>query len=137
MKCLIKINDKHIADNEEDKSELMTFGTIEGTNNNYTIKYTEQSEEMKDCVTTLNYQPDIITMRRSGNFNSELIIENGVRHICCYSTPEGDISIGIFAHIVKSDIDINSGGTLKFLYDLDFNSGFVGKTELNITVKII
>ena len=71
---------------------------------------------------------------RSGAFNSEMIMEPGKRYICVYSTPAGNINMGIFTQRLESLMS-QGGGLLKFEYSLDVNGGYVSRNILEIEIK--
>ncbi len=132
---IISIVDRHEIDGESVSSELITVGTFCGSEDDYSLTYDEQDESMKGCTTTMRVQnKNKITMTRSGEFSAEMVIEQGRRHNCHYETPEGNLSIGIFARKIDSDIHID-GGNLFFSYTIDFNSGFASLNELKVTVR--
>lgn len=135
MKCLIKITDTHIADGETESSEISLPGSLRFNGENYKIRYRETDEALKDCFVTVSFEDGCrVRITRSGAFNSEMIMEPGKRHICVYSTPAGDINMGIFTQRVKSFITQN-GGTLEFEYSLDVNGGYISRNIIEIDIK--
>lgn len=133
---VIDIKDSHDTDGEIMDMEMSVVGTLEGMGDDYLITYTEHSGELKGCVTSLKVQGKCVTMTRTGDYASQLIIEQDKRHNCYYSTPHGDFMMGVFAKSVDSDMKDN-GGTLSFEYTLDFNADFSSKNKLIINVKEI
>mgnify|MGYP003306201258 CR=1 FL=1 len=65
--------------------------------------------------------------------NNEMVIEKDRRHLCCYTTPYGELMMGIYAKTVLNEIG-EHGGTLKFAYTIDFNNTPASENELQITV---
>ena len=57
-------------------------------------------------------------MLRSGPNRSQLIVEDGVRHQCCYDVGLGPMMIGISGEGVASTLT-DGGGDLKFRYSMD------------------
>lgn len=132
---IISILDKHEVDGESVSSELITIGTFCGDEDDYSLTYNEQDESFLNCTTTLRVQnKNKITMTRSGDFITEMVIEQGKRHNSHYSTPTGNLFMGVFARKVDSRIT-HSGGSLSFSYTIDFNSDFASLNELNVTVR--
>ncbi len=130
---VIKIVDRHEMDGDTDGLETTLLGNFEGTRDNYILTYAENGE-LEGCRVTLRVENgDTVTMTRSGMFETELIIQRGVRHNCSYSTPAGNLMLGVFAGRVESDMDEN-GGTLEFDYTLDLGAGVVSENYLVITV---
>ncbi len=131
---VIKIVDRHEMDGDSDGLETTVLGKLSGNRDNYVLSYTENGE-LEGCQVTLKVENgDCITMTRSGMFETELIIQHGKRHNCSYSTPAGNLMLGVFAQRVESTIDEN-GGKLEFDYTLDLGAGVVSENYLVITVK--
>ncbi len=130
---VIKIVDRHEMDGDTDGLETTVVGSFEGGKDNYIITYAEDGE-LAGCKVRLKVENGrCITMTRSGMFETELIIERGERHNCSYSTPAGNLMLGVYAGRVESDIDEN-GGKLEFDYTLDLGAGVVSENYLVITV---
>lgn len=134
-KVLITISDRHEVDGEIDSAEIQTIGTFSGTEDDYTLKYSEAGE-LEGCEVSLNVKDGkTVTMTRSGEqFSTQLIIELNKRHNCFYRTPAGEMMLGVFASEVSSDVT-EDGGKVRFKYTLDFNAGLVSENELEITVE--
>ena len=132
--AIITIKDRHIQDGEELTAELTTSGSFELTEKGCIVIYKETDEEMTDCVTRLDVEgSQTVTMTRTGKYNTEMIIEKERRHTCFYSTPFGELIMGIYANSVVNNIGEN-GGTLSFSYTIDFNNSPASENELCITV---
>ena len=132
--AIIKITDRHLQDGEEYTSELTTSGKYELCENGCKIIYRETDEELLDCVTTLTVDSSSrISMIRSGKYNTEMIIELERRHSCYYSTPYGEMLMGIYCKFINCNMN-ESGGTLRFAYTIDFNNVPASENELCITV---
>ena len=130
---VIKIVDRHEMDGDTDGLETTLLGTFEGTRDKYILSYAENGE-LEGCRVTLRVENgDTVVMTRSGMFETELIIQRGVRHNCSYSTPAGNLMLGVFAGRVESDMN-EKGGTLEFDYTLDLGAGVVSENYLVITV---
>ncbi len=131
--AIIKITDRHLQDGEEYTSELTTAGEYEITDGGCKIVYKETDEALLDCVTTLTADGKKISMVRSGRYNTEMIIELDRRHSCYYSTPYGEMLMGIYCKYIENNVG-ESGGTLRFAYTIDFNNVPASENELIITV---
>ncbi len=132
---VINIVDTHEYDGEKTTSELMTVGVFAETSDGYILTYEEQDETLKECMTTLNIsEPGRVVMTRTGEYNTELVLERSKRNSCHYSTPMGDLFIGVYAKKVEPRFT-SAGGELKLSYTLDFNTGFLSNNELSISVR--
>ena len=130
---IIKITDRHLQEGEEYTSELTTAGEFEFCEGGCKIVYKETDEELLDCVTTLTVDGGRISMIRSGRYNTEMIIELERRHSCYYTTPYGEMLMGIYCKFIENKMT-ESGGTLRFAYTIDFNNVTASENELLITV---
>lgn len=134
-KAVIHITDRHISDGEEFVCELTTSGEFEQTESGFTVIYNETDEELADCLTTLSIEgSERILMTRAGKYNTEMILEKERRHSCYYSTPYGDLMMGIYAKSISNSLGEN-GGCVKFAYTIDFNNEPASENELTVTVK--
>ena len=133
---VITICDYHNTDGELEKSELTTTARISGVEDNYFILYDEQSDELKGCLTTLHVtNGNCVNISRKGRYTTEMKIEQGKRNICCYATPLGQISMGVYTSRVKSEFNEGEKVKLDFSYTLDFNNNLVSKNRLKITAE--
>ena len=86
-------------------------------------------------MTTLTVMDEnMVTMSRSGTANTQLIVQNGVRHQCYYDIGYGDMIIGVNGQSIRSSLG-ERGGDLKFAYSLDVNSMLASENEMIINVK--
>jgi len=135
MSWLIKITDSHNTDGEIEKSEMETTAEVEGTENDYHIIYDEKNEEMKGCRTDLHVTDGrCVHITRTGAYNTEMIMDKGKRNQCCYVTPVGQLSMGVFASRVISEFSEKSI-TLDFTYTLDFNNELVSRNRVKVEAE--
>ena len=131
---VIKIVDRHDIEGEVDGLETTLVGKMSGDEDLYTLSYSEDGE-LERCQVSLKVEKgERITMTRSGMFETELIIERGERHNCSYSTPAGNLMLGVLASKVESQID-EYGGRLEFEYTLDLGAGVISQNHLIITLE--
>ena len=135
MKYIITIKDTHIVGDEKESSELMITGGLNFFDGGYKIRYKETDEGYEGCFITLKCENGKkVTMTRLGSFSTQMIMELDKRHICCYSTPMGELSLGVYASKVESDVT-PEGGTLKMVYSLDIEGSYMSENFLDITLK--
>lgn len=136
-KILLEIKGIQRVDNQRDKMELTTVGTIEETADTYIINYTEEQEPptapINVCV-KINKDETAVEMTRSGAFNSCLIIEKSKRNLCHYGTEFGDILMGISGHTIEGECDDGKGKFI-FTYDIDMNGALVSRNEVRINFR--
>ena len=135
MKYLIKIEDLHLAEGEEESSELMIVGTAAFYGDSYKIRYKETDDQFKNSYVTLSVENGSkVTMHRSGDYTTVMVMEKNKRHSCVYNTPAGSFTMGIYTSDVVSDMD-ESGGTLTFRYTLDVNNNLISENILKVTLQ--
>lgn len=133
---LIDIKGIYRQDGEQDQVELVTTGSYYKRNGDYYIAYDESEMTGFDGThTVLRVEgSQRVTLSRSGNTKSQLIIERGVRHQCHYDTGYGAMTIGVSGDRVFSDLD-DHGGKLQFSYSLDVNTSLASENEVFINVR--
>lgn len=114
--------------------KIETNGVFSGNDENYTVTY-EEKGDLEGCVTVLKMKNgEKLSMKRSGGFSSELILENKKRHVCAYETPYGRMDMGFFAHSVVSEIK-NGAGLIAFDYSIDSNGASVSRNRMELRLK--
>lgn len=132
---LIKIVTVQIVEGERDEMEITTTASLEGTGDDYTIKYKEVDPQDKESLTTLRVENGrCISVSREGEITTHMTIEKSVRHISHHVTPYGTFSLGVNAVVIESDINEN-GGTLHFRYTTDIEMNVVSEIDFNITLS--
>lgn len=135
-KALVHIKDSHFSDGEKTCCELTSSGFFGCENGIYSVSYEETDEELAGCTTTLKVDaPEKITMIRSGRYNTEMVFETDRRHTCFYSTPFGELMMGVYAKSVFSELNEN-GGRVRFIYTIDFNNDLISENDLEIFVEL-
>lgn len=134
---LIKVTGIQTVDGDTDQIEIITSGTMLHREGKFLIKYTERdSDDPRIAIENtvlVNGDSQVTVIRKLGG-ESRLVLEKGRRHSCIYSTPMGDMSIGIYTDFIKNSLVPSVGGKLSLKYTLDFNAGFVSDNELHITI---
>ena len=131
---LLKIKDVSSDGVDTDTIEMETTCRYYGDENNYTIEFDEIfSEDMKSHTVLRVKDGKCAHLLRRGSINTELIIEKGVRHNCAYSTPYGELMVGITA----TDFESRKQGSLirlKMNYTVDFYGDINQTKEMTVTV---
>lgn len=134
---MIKITDiqTDIESGEQDAVEVTTRGTLEGEGDDYVLNFDEIFAEGMKSHTVLTVQNgNCVSIVRSGDVITELQLELGKRHVCLYSTPYGDMNVGIYA--TKTDSAMTAdGGTLHLEYTIDFNGVLTSRKQMLIEVN--
>jgi uncharacterized beta-barrel protein YwiB (DUF1934 family) len=132
---MISIKGIYNVDGSPDTVELLTCGRFYRRNNSYWLSYDEsETTGFEGHKTTLRIEDGKVTMRRSGVSESQLVIQQGIRHQCLYDTGFGSITVGVNGRAVKSTLDDN-GGTVDFSYSMDINTALTSENRVIIEVK--
>lgn len=135
MNRIITIHDIHEVQGQLEKSEMQTVAAVSGSENDYSIVYKEQSEEMEGCITTIHVTDrSCVTISREGKYTTQMKMQKGLRNQCSYVTPVGQIMMGIYTSRVVSEYSEKSI-KLDFSYTLDCNNELVSKNRIKITVN--
>lgn len=123
------------TENGDNAGEMTVAGTISYEEEKTIIEYIENNEETGPEETTITVaENNIVSIVRKGQFSSEMMVEKSVRHHTFYSTPYGELTMGIYGNQVDWSKDDN-GGVLRMKYSLDFNNGFVSENTMKIYIE--
>ncbi len=134
---IISIKGKQIyAESSPDEMELVTAGTLkrEGRGK-YSISYQESElTGLEGTTTKLLIDGGRVTLVREGNINSQMVFEEGRRHLSMYETPYGALSIGVNTRRMRSTVD-EGGGDLEIDYALEIDNLLAGQNQFRMNVK--
>lgn len=124
---------------EEDRIEIMTYGSFLKKGDTYYITYKEtQTIGFDGCTTTIKIAADgsRVAMLRFGPASAQIIIERDRRNICYYETEVGSLTLGVTGDGIECNLT-EKGGTAKFSYLLDADDpiSVINRTTLEISVQ--
>ena len=126
---------QHSAGMDSDNIELVTEGKLEDAEGALRLSYQESElTGMEGTTTVFHVEPERVTLLRMGNVSSEMVFEEGRRHMSLYSTPYGSMEVGILARKLRSTLDQN-GGKLEINYDIEINHTLAGQSLFRIDVR--
>ena len=126
---------QHYAGMDSDNIELVTEGKLEDAEGALRLSYQESElTGMEGTTTVFHVEPERVTLLRMGNVSSEMVFEEGRRHMSLYSTPYGSLEVGILARKLRSTLDQN-GGKLEINYDIEINHTLAGQSLFRIDVR--
>lgn len=132
---VISITSYQIYDEQEsDRIELVSAGTLEQTEEGYTLSY-EESEltGLEGTTTVLRVGPGQVTLLRQGEVNSVMVFEEGRQHVSVYDTPEGSLTVSINTRRLRSDLG-PEGGDIEIQYSIDIDQAMSGMNQFRIHV---
>ena len=122
--------------NSPDVIELVTEGTLTGHDNgNYTLRYQESELTGLDGTqTTIQVEGGSVSILREGQVNSQMVFEEGRRHLTMYNTPYGAMTLGVNTRRMKVDLD-ETGGSIEIDYALEVDHAVAGENLFSIYVR--
>lgn len=134
-KVYVSITGMSSVEGDGDKTELVTEGEYAMRNGKYLLRYNENlSEEGDGCTTIIKIDNDSVIMSRSGNINTQMIFENGKRHMSHYETPLGSFTIGVSTDLLKTAVN-DDGGEVEIKYVLDINNSAQVENYLKLNIR--
>lgn len=135
-KVRIKIKGTQGIDDQTETIELISEGSLRKLDNGFSISYFEG--EITGCAktrTTLTVTNDkTAIISRTGGSSSRLTVKEGERNNCFYSSPIGELNLGIYGETVCYKLT-ESGGEINLCYTIDQNRQTVSKNTVNIIIK--
>ena len=133
--AVIRIVSKQRTENGDNTGEMTVIGTISNEDGKSVIEYIENNEETGPEETMITvFENDTVSIVRSGQFSSEMMVEKNNRHLTFYRTPYGELTMGIYGNQVEWSRD-DKGAVLKMRYSLDFNNGLISENTMIIYIE--
>ena len=121
--------------NQPDTIELVTEGRLEREGDHYTLSYQESElTGLEGTLTTFQIEPDRVTLMRVGEVNSQMVFEEGRRHMSMYNTPYGAMTIGVNTRHLLAELS-DRGGEIEIDYAIEIDHEIAGRNVFQINVK--
>lgn len=137
-KAIITIIGRQQYDDDKDKIEMKTVGTIDQDDTSYIIRYNEELEGNQASVRTklqIAKDESKVEMIKSGPYSSCLTIERAKRHLCSYGTEYGNTYMGVFGRSVQNHFGENEG-EFEFSYEIDINGAVSSQNDVTIKYRV-
>ena len=120
---------------EPDTIELVTGGRLERDGESFTLSYQESAVTgMDGTLTTFQIEPERVTLLRVGEFNSQMVFQEGRRHLAMYNTPYGSMTIGVNTRHLLADLT-ERGGDIEIDYAIEIDHSVAGRNVFQINVR--
>ncbi|MBE6825724.1 MAG: DUF1934 domain-containing protein [Oscillospiraceae bacterium] len=122
---------------EKSTSELITEARYHmDENGDRVISYDEsETTGMEGSRMELRISPDnMVSVIRTGTFQTHLVVQPGRKHFCHYETPFGEIPVGVAARWVRAALT-DEGGHLEMRYTVDTNSTLLSDNEIILDIR--
>lgn len=129
------LGEQFYEDMEPDRTELLTEGTLERTENGWRLRY-EESEltGMEGTSTLIEVEGETMTLRRVGAVQAEMRFCRGEISTSAYETPYGALTVEIGTSLLRTELD-ESGGELELRYSIAVAHQVTGENRLLIKIK--
>ncbi len=133
---LIGIKSVQTGNGQTERMDFTTVGRMFQKDNHIFLRYQEGEllNENEDVTTLLKIQDRQVMLQRTGDRQSRMLIEKGVRHQCYYQTTFGSFTIGVFGETIENALS-KAGGRLYLRYTIDADAELVSRNEVEISVK--
>ena len=133
---LLTIRSEQLFEGQEpDSIELMTEGTMETTEEGFRLSYQEtELTGMEGTTTAFEIKGSQVILTRSGTVSSQMVFEEGRRHLSMYETPYGELSIGVNTKRMRSTLG-EAGGDLEIDYAIEIDNLVAGHNLFRMNVK--
>lgn len=124
------------AESGPDEMELVTAGELRRDGQDrYTISYQEtELTGLEGTTTEVQVDGGRVTLLRKGTINSQMVFEEGQRHLSMYETPYGSLSVGIHTRRMRSTLG-EAGGELEIDYAIEIDHLVAGQNMFRMNVK--
>lgn len=132
---LITIRGVHTLDHEDNDVEMIVRGDYYQKNGKHYILYEEILEGAEERVkNVIKISPSSMDIIKKGVTNSRMLFEKNKKNLSCYSTPVGNLVIGIQANHFyveeqKNSIKVNVD------YSLDINYEHMSDCRICVDVQ--
>ncbi|MCI8699257.1 MAG: DUF1934 domain-containing protein [Oscillospiraceae bacterium] len=134
---IISIKGKQLyAESGPDEMELVTSGVLKrDSRGGFLVSYQESElTGLEGTTTKLHVHGGRVTLLREGGVNSQMVFEEGRRHLSMYETPYGELSIGVNTKRMRSTLG-EAGGDLEIDYAIEIDNLLAGHNLFRMNVK--
>ena len=120
---------------DSDTIELVTEGHLTRDEGGYTLSYQESElTGLEGTLTTIQVEGEQVTLMRVGEVNSQMVFQEGRRHLSMYNTPYGAMAIGVNTRRLLAELN-DQGGDIEIDYAIEIDHAIAGRNMFQIKVK--
>ena len=121
--------------NDPDVIELVTQGRLTREGESYTLSYQESElTGLEGTLTTIQVDGEQVTLMRVGEFTSQMVFQEGRRHLSMYNTPYGAMAIGVNTRHLLAELN-DQGGDIEIDYAIEIDHALAGRSVFQIKIK--
>ena len=135
MNCnyLIKVRSVNIVEGDKTESEVITHADFSFNDDGYCLSYCEEKNGVNE-ETIITLAGKKLTIKRHAEIETDMTVEEGVRHVSYHRLPFGEFSLDIVGKKITSEIT-DDGVKLYFSY-LTYSGGeALGTAEFDMTLR--
>ena len=119
----------------EETIEFVTGGDLSRADGEYVLTYRESElTGLEGTETTIRVEPSRVTMLRTGQVNTQMVFQEGRRHLSLYDTPYGALSVGVHTSRLSAELG-DDGGRIEIDYSIEIDHAVTGRNTFRIDVK--
>ena len=121
---------------DSDAIELVTEGRFDQEDAGcYTLSCQESElTGLGGTLTTFQIEPKRVTLLRVGEFNSQMVFQEGRQHLALYDTPYGALSVAVRTKKMQTCLD-PTGGKIEVDYAIEIDHAAAGESLFRIQVR--
>lgn len=120
---------------DSDSIELITGGQYQHSGDEMVLSYMEsEMTGMEGTKTTFRISPDRVVLTREGAVESEMVFQQGRKHVFLYNTPFGATTMGVDTQKIRNKMH-EDGGRMEINYTIDVDSMVVSQNSFVIHVR--
>jgi uncharacterized beta-barrel protein YwiB (DUF1934 family) len=114
--------------------DVVADGSMVRLPQGYTVSYREPFDHDGDSLTTLLVEGGRVTLLRSGTQNSQMVFEEGRRHVSYYDTADGPTTVGVTASRVETELGLD-GGRIAVNYGVEIAGSLAEESFVHIDIR--
>ena len=115
--------------------ELVTPGKYGVERDKALLTYEEtELSGLKGTTTSFDVSPHVVSLKREGMLNTEMIFEEGKKNYFLYETPFGSLMMGLNTNSIQCRLN-QHGGYMQIDYNVEVDNAIVRRNRFHVIVK--
>lgn len=136
MNCnyLIKVKSVNVVEGDKTENEVITHADFSFIDGGYSLCYKEEKNGVGEETHITVTDGKKVVIKRLAEIETDMTIEEGIRHISYHKLPFGEFSLDIVGKEITTDI-ADDGLKLRFSYNTYSGGEALGFAEFDITLR--
>ena len=131
---LIKVRSVNIVEGDKTENEVITHASFSFIDGGYSLSYKEEKNGVNEETHITVENGKKVTIHRQAEIETDMTIEEGIRHVSYHRLPFGEFSLDIVGDKIASQVT-DDGIKLYFSYKTFSGGEALGKAEFDITLR--